>query len=117
MSLLGIEVGRRLKEAGSELKGFLVGATRVLHMEVEVYLLLLGPSGPLGCNVVHGELHADTPLSGCVKDAVPVVIPNDVPTEDPRPECALGFEVGGVKHDDVSDHLHGRNFTRDRGAG
>ena len=77
MALLGIEVGRRLKEAGSELNRHLVRATGVHHVEIEVHLLLLDPHWPFGHDVVRRELHADTPLSGRIEHAVPVVIPND----------------------------------------
>ena len=55
---------------------------------------LLGRSmRPVGRNIVRCQLHADPPLSSRVDDAVPIVVLEDVPAEDARPERALGMQV------------------------
>ena len=56
--------------------------------------------------MVGRELHAEAPLA--VDDhAVPVALRDHGSSEHSRPERALGSEVRGVEHEDLSTYLHG----------
>jgi hypothetical protein len=111
MALLRVEILSGLEEASAESNGLVVRLPWVIDVKIKVHLLLLAPFGPLGSHVVRRQLHTDAPLTGRVEDAVPIVIFDDVPAEDPCPECALGRQVGSVEDDDVSDHLHDPHCT------
>src|SRR5215467_2436248 len=74
----GIEIRRWLEQPGTEGDCFVVRGSRVVDVEVEMYLLG-SPVRPVGRNMVRRQLHADPPLSSGVDDAVPIVVLEDVP--------------------------------------
>ena len=106
MALPRVEILSGLEEARAESDGYVVRPPWVIDVKIKVHLLLLTPFGPLGSHVVRRQLHTDAPLSSCVEDAVPIVVFDNVPAEDPYPKCALGRQVGSVENDDSSDNLH-----------
>jgi hypothetical protein len=105
MALVGVEVGSRLEKSGSESHCLLVRNSRIVDMEIEVNLLRAAV-GPVRRDVVRRELHADAPLASGVEDAVPSVLLEDAPAEDPGPERALRVNVRCVEHDDSTHHSH-----------
>ena len=57
------------------------------------------------------ELNPDPPSAVGVENAVPavVVVGDDATAEHACPEGALGGQVGGVEHDDLSSDLHSQS--------
>ena len=102
--LCGVEV-TGLEQPGTEPDRRLVRGARIFDVQIDMHLLR-SPVRPVGWNVVRRELYADMPLAGGVDDAVKPVVPEDVPAEHPRPERALGLEIGSIEHDYLAHHLH-----------
>lgn len=112
MSLVRIRVGRGLEERGAQAYHLMVSLVRVVRMEVEVNLLLLRSIRPHGFHMSRCALDANAPETLSVKNAVEVgVVVNDVTTEDRGPKGAFFFDVCGVEHDHLTNHLHGRQHT------
>ena len=65
-------------------------SARIIHMQVQMHLLGNDTMRPVGRNMVRRQLHADSPLSSGVDNAVPIVVLEDVPAEKASPERALG---------------------------
>jgi hypothetical protein len=53
-----------------------------------------------------GNERADSPLTGGVDDAVPIVILEDVTAEHAGPERALGMQLGRVENDHLTHYVH-----------
>jgi hypothetical protein len=95
-------------------RSLFVRGSRVVDVKVEMHLLG-GPMRPVGRYMVRRQLHADPPLSSGVDDAVPIVVLEDMPAQHACPERALGIQVGGVKHDHLTHHVHDTHPTEVRG--
>jgi hypothetical protein len=104
--LAGGEIVGGVQQSGTERHGLGVGRHRVVDVQIEVDLLRV-PVRPFGRDVVGGELDADHPPIPWVDHAVPVVFGDHAPTEQARPERALGPEVRGIEHDHRSPDVHG----------
>jgi hypothetical protein len=85
-----IEIGSCLQQSGTEADGLFMRGSRIVHVQGEMHLVGNCPVRPVGRNMVRRQLHADSPLSSGVDDAVPVVVLEDVPAENGSPEPALG---------------------------
>ena len=83
----------------------------VIDVEVEVHLLRVSVR-PVRRDVVRCQLHPDLPLPSGVDHAMPCLVLEDVPAENPRPERALGTQVGRVEHDHVTHQLHDADATK-----
>jgi hypothetical protein len=90
VALGGIEIRSWLEQSGTEGDCLFVCGSRIVHVEVEMYLLG-GPMRPVGRNMVRRQLHADPPFSSGVDDAVPIIVLEDVHAENACPERALGM--------------------------
>ncbi len=108
MAFLGVQVAR-LEQSGAEPDRRIVRSLWISDVEVEMYLLR-SAIRPLRRNVVWNSLHADEPLAGGTDDGMKLVIAEDVPAEDPRPEAALGVKIGGVEHNHLTHHVHCRRL-------
>lgn len=85
-----IEIRSCLEQPSAEGDCLFVCSSRLLDVQIEMHLL--GASvRPLRRNVVGCQLHADSPISIGVNDAVPVVVLEDVAAENASPERALGM--------------------------
>jgi len=112
MSFVRIQVGRGLEKRGAQADYLIVSLERVVRMEIEVNLLLLRSIRPRGLNMSRCTLDANAPETTGVKNAVEVgVVINDVTTEDRGPKGAFFFDLCGIEHDHLTDHLHGRQPT------
>jgi hypothetical protein len=80
----------RLEQSGTKFDRLFVRGSRIVDVEIDVYLLR-GPIWPVGGNVVRGELHADTPIARAGYHAVKSVVPEHLSSEHSGPERALGF--------------------------
>jgi hypothetical protein len=80
---------------------------RIFDVEIEVDLLRAAVR-PIRGHMVRCELHADPPLTSRVNDAVPTLVLEDAPSEDPGPKCALGMYVRCVEHNNLTHHSHDR---------
>jgi hypothetical protein len=107
MALVGVEVVSPLEKSGSESHYLLVRESGIVDVEVEVNLLR-GAVRPVRGNVVWCKLHANPPIAGGVKHAMPPIVFDDTPVKEPGPERALRMEVCRVEHNDLTNHLHGR---------
>src|SRR5215469_8026090 len=90
VTLGGIEIRSWLEQPGAEGDCLFVRGSRVLDVEVEMHLLG-SPMRPAGRNMIRRQLHADPPLSSGVDDAMPLVVLEDAPAENARPERTLGM--------------------------
>ena len=96
VALGGGEIVGGLQQASAERDDLVVGARRIVDVEIEMDLLLRTVR-PVGRRVVGCELHTDPPLAVGVDDAVPVVVRDDTAAEHTGPEGALGGQVGGCR--------------------
>jgi len=94
-----------LKLTPSEFERQPIGSLKVVHMQIEVHLLLLGTGRPIRCHMVRGKLHTHDPLVAD-HDAVPVLVPVHYSVQEASPKRALGFDVTGIKHNHSPDDLH-----------
>ncbi len=99
-----LEVVGRFQEPRAQRDCFLVRGPQVVDPQVEMYLLRR-PVRPIGGNMVRRELNAEPPLA-VDQHAVPIVVRVDRASHQTCPEGALGGQVGGVEHDDLSRDLH-----------
>lgn len=106
VAFVGTEVGGRLQERGAQCHCLRVCCGEVVDVEVEVHLLRVAV-GPLGWDVIRGELHAHHPTVVGVDDVVPVVLGQHPAADHRGPERALGREVGRIEHDHLSHDSHG----------
>jgi hypothetical protein len=106
-----IEIRSRSEQPGAEGDCLFVRGSRIVGVEVEMHLLG-SPIRPVGRNMVRRQLHTDPPLSSGVADAVPIVVPEDVPAENASPERTLGIKVGCIEHDHLAHHVHERHTTQ-----
>ncbi len=74
VALGGIEISSWLERSGTEGDCLVVRGSRILDVQVEMYLR-------------------------SVDDAVPIVVLKDLPAEYPCPKRALGMQVGRIEHD------------------
>lgn len=88
VTLLGLEIRRRLEQLRSAGDDLVMGSMRIDDVKIEVDLLRRAV-GPLRTDMIRRELHTDSPLAGAVKDAVPRLVLEDLPTEDFGPERTL----------------------------
>jgi hypothetical protein len=105
VTLLSMQIGRRLEKAGPERHYLFVRRLRVADVEVEMHLLG-SPVRPVRRDVARRQLDPDPPLSGSIDDGVPRFVLEHVPTEYPGPERALGMQISGIEHDDLANHFH-----------
>ena len=107
VALGGGEIVGSLQQTSAERDDLIVGARRVVDVEIEMDLLRCAV-GPVGRGVVGCELHADPPLTVGVDDAVPALVGvgDDAPAEHSGPKRALGRQVRRVEHDDLPRDLH-----------
>ncbi len=105
MTLVTVQISSRPKQLSAESGCLLMSCSRVVDVQVEMHLLLY-PVRPVGTYVVRCQLHADSPFTGSIDDAVPRFVFNDVAVEHRRPELALGFEIGCVEHHDAAYQVH-----------
>jgi hypothetical protein len=75
-------------------------------MQVEVHLLLLRPARPFRRDVVGCALDAHDPLA-VHRDAVPVLVLEDLTAEQVGPEAALAGDVGGIDDEYPTQDLYG----------
>lgn len=94
----------RLQQPRAQRHRFRMRRREVVDPEVEMYLLRRSV-GPIGGNVVRRELDTEPPLA-IDHHAVPVVLGFDCAAQQTCPEAALGGEIGGVEHDDLSSYFH-----------
>jgi len=94
-----------LEQSGSKGDCVFVRSSWVIDVDVEMHLLR-DSVRPVGKNTMRCKLHADSPLSSSVDDAMPCLVLNDVPTEHPSPERALGSHVSRVEHDHATHEVH-----------
>lgn len=106
VTLFGGEVGA-LERTRTESDRFVVGATWIADVKIEVDLLLLSAGWPLGNYVVGGQLNTDSPPVLSIDDAVPAILTRDEPLEDPHPKGTLGLEVWRIEDDDGANELYG----------
>ena len=85
-----LKISSCLEQSRAESDGLFMRSARIIHMQVQMHLLGNDPMRPVGRNMVRRQLHADSPLSSGVNDAVPIVVLEDVPAEKASPERALG---------------------------
>ena len=94
----------RLQEPRAQRDRSLMRGLEVVDPQVQMQLLLRCPVRPFGGYMVRRELDAEPPLA--VDDhAVPVILGFDRAPQQTCPEAALGGEVGGVEHNDLSPDL------------
>lgn len=94
-----------------------MGAIGIGHMEVHVDLLG-GTIGPFRRHVPGCMLDTDDPPSLAVDDAMePRILVDHAASEHVSPERALGLDVGGIEHHDVSDEIHVTSVDATAGAG
>ena len=105
MTLVGVEIGTRLKKSGSESHRLFVRNPGVFDVEIKVNLLRAAVR-PVRRDVVRGELHAHPPLAIRVNNAMPTLVHEDAATKDPGPERAFRMKVRCVEHDDLTHHSH-----------
>lgn len=103
------------QQPGSKSHGLRLRHGRVVDVEIEMHLL--GRTvRPIGRDVIVGELHADHPLIVRIEHAVELVIAEHPASDHPRPEVALGGQIGCIEHDDLPHDLHGEIFADSDGA-
>jgi hypothetical protein len=87
----GIKIRSWLEQSGTEGRCLFMRGSRIVHVQVEMHLLGNIPMWPVGRNMVRRQLHADSPLSSGVDDAVPIVVLEDLPAENGGPETCSRY--------------------------
>jgi len=105
--VVGLGVLRILEESCAEGNGPTMRRIWVDHMEIDMNLLRF-PIRPIRRNVARCTLHAKKPVPLVVDDWVELrIVVQRKPVKHGSPECALGFNVCSIEHDDVADTVHG----------
>ena len=111
VALQGLEGRSRLQQARAKFDGLVMCKKRVVDMEIQVDLLLLTLTSPLGSNMVSSKLDAHTPRSVGGENAVKVrIVVDDPPSEDRSPKVALSADICGIKNGDDPDQFHPTNL-------